>query len=162
VPAVAAKVALEAFRGIVTLAGTTKPGTLELSPTTTAPLVAAALKPTVQVAEPPEDSELGAQLTEVRVTVAATLMPPPVAEIGMAPPVGDAPRAPLTPIDTELVVEASVAVTVATTPFEIVFVFRPVARQVYELVPLAQEMLLPEDVNAGLGVTEKLVTLVDG
>ena len=158
----AVKVALEAFKGIVTLAGTTRAGRLELSPTTTAPLVAAALKLTVQVAEPPEDSELGAHPTDVRVTGAATLTLPPVAETVMAPPAGDAPRVPLTPIDTELALEASVAVTAATLPFGIVFVLSPLARHLYELALLTQESLLPEDVNTGPGATEKLVTLADG
>jgi len=49
VPAVAVKVALEELNGIVTLAGTDGAVTLELNPTTTGLLVAAALRPTVHV-----------------------------------------------------------------------------------------------------------------
>jgi hypothetical protein len=80
VPAVAVKVALEELSGIVTLAGTGKAGTLELNPTMTELPVVAALRLTVQVVISPEDREVGAHPTEVRVTGAATEMLPPVAE----------------------------------------------------------------------------------
>jgi hypothetical protein len=60
VPAVAVNVTVEEFNGIVTLAGTAMAGTLELNPTTTGPLVAAALRLTVHAVAPPEDREMGA------------------------------------------------------------------------------------------------------
>jgi hypothetical protein len=129
VPAVAVKVALEEFKGTVTLAGTTSPDTVELSPTVTAPLVAAALRLTVQVVVPREDSELAAHPTEVRVTGVATRMFPPVAVMGMASPAMDPPKAPLTPMEIELALGASITVTTATLPSGIVFVLNPVVTQ---------------------------------
>jgi len=162
VPAEAVNVALEAFTGIVTLAGTTRPATLELRPTTSALVVAAPLRLTVHVVVAPEGSELDAHPTEVRVTGAGTMMLPPVAETGTAAPAEVAPKAPLTPMEIELVLGASVTVTAAMLPPGIVFVLSPVTRQVYELVPLAHRRLLAAAVTAELGVTEKLVTLAEG
>ena len=52
--------------------------------------------------------------------------------------------------------------TTATLPSGIVFVFSPLVRQVYAVPPPTQLMLLPADVIAALGVTEKLVTLAEG
>ena len=79
-PAVAVKVALEELSGIVTLGGADRAGTLELNPTTTGPLVAAALRLTVQVAVPPADREFGAHPREDTVKAGVTKMLPPVAE----------------------------------------------------------------------------------
>lgn len=134
----AVKVALEAFKGIVTVAGTTRAGTLELSPTATAAFVEA-LKLTVQVLVPPEDRELGAHATEVRVGGgamggttggAAIVMLPPVAATGMAYPAGDAPRVPATAMGNEVAVGASTTLTTATLPSGITFELIPVARHV--------------------------------
>ena len=161
-PALAVKVALEEFNGIVTLAGTARAATLELNPTTTAPFVAAALRLTVHVVVPPEDRELAAHPREVRVPGGATRMLPPVAEMGMGYAAPDAPKVLLTPIDIELAPGASATVTSAMPPSGIVFALGPVARQMYELAPPAQLMLLPEDVSAELGDTEKPVTLPKG
>ena len=161
-PAVAVKVALEKLSGIVTLAGTGRAGTLELNPTTTGPLVAVALRLTVQVVIPPGDREVGAHPTEVRVTGAVTEMLPPVAETATGYPATEAPKVPLTPMDIELALGASVTVTTATMPSGIVFVFIPLVRQMYELALPAQLIILPADVNTAPGVTEKLVTLVEG
>ncbi len=162
VPAVAVKVALDEFSGIVTLAGAARAGTLELNPTTTGPLVAAALRLTVQVVVPPEDREVGAHPMEDTVKAGVTEMLPPVAETLIEYPATEAPRVPLTPIDIELALWASAAVTTATLPSGIVFVLSPVVRQVYPVGPPAQLMFLPADVIAALGVTEKLVTLAEG
>jgi hypothetical protein len=159
---VAVKVALEEFNGIVTLAGTVRAGTLELNPTTSVPFVAAALRLTVQVVVPPEGRDVAAHPREVRVTGVPTKMLPPVAEMGMGYPASDAPKVLLTPIDIEPAAGASPTVTSAMPPSGIVFVLNPVARQMYELTPPAQIMLLPEDVSAELGDTEKLVTLAEG
>jgi hypothetical protein len=84
----------------------------------------------------------------------------PETEIGY--PSTDAPRVPLTPIDIELAVGARATVTTATLPSGIVFVFSPLVKQMYAVPPPTQLMLLPADVIAALGVTEKLVTLADG
>ena len=161
-PAVAVKVALEEFSGIVTLAGTGREGRLELNPTTTGPLVAAALRPTVHVVAPPEDREVGAHTRELKVAGAATAMLPPVAETAMGYPATDAPKAPLTPMDIEPAFGASVTVTTATLPSGIVFVLSPFVRQMYALAPPTQLIVLPADVSTGPGVTEKLVTLAAG
>lgn len=161
-PAVAVKVALEEFNGIVIAAGTVRPGTLELNATTVAPFVAAVLRLTVQVLVPPEGRYVGPQVTEVRVTSGVTKMLPPAADTGMASPAKDAPRVLLTPMVSELAFGASATETIATLPSGIVFVLSPVARQVYEPAPPAQVMLLPEDVSAESGATEKLVMLLEG
>src|ERR1039457_148387 len=106
---------------MVTLADTARPGTLELNPTTTAPFVAAALRLAVQVLVPPDDRELGAHPTEVMVTGGATKMLPPVADMGMASPAGDAPKVPLTPMNIEVALGSSATVKTASLPFGIVF-----------------------------------------
>lgn len=161
-PAMAVNVALEEFNGIVTLVGAARAGTLELNPTTTGPLVAAALRLTVHVVVPPEDREVGAHPMEDRVKAGVTKMLPPIAETVIGYPATDAPRVPLTPMDIELALWASATVTTATLPSGIVFVLSPVVRQVYAVAPPTQSMLLPADVIAALGVTEKPVTLAEG
>jgi hypothetical protein len=162
VPAVAVNVTLEEFNGMVTLAGTAKAGTLELNPTTTGPLVAAALRLTVHVIAPPEDREVGAHPREDTIKAGVTNMLPPVAETAIGYPATDAPRVPLRPMDIELALGASATVTTATLPSGIVFVLSPLVRQVYAVPPPTQLMLLPAEVIAALGVTEKLVTLAEG
>jgi hypothetical protein len=159
---VAVKVVLEEFSGIVTLAGTERAGTLELSPTKTGPLVAAALRPTVHVVAPPEAREVGAHTRELKVAGAATAMLPPVAETGTGYPATDAPKAPLMPMDIEPAFGASVTETTATLPSRIVFVLSPFVRQMYELEPPTQLIVLPAAVKTGPGVTEKLVTPAAG
>jgi hypothetical protein len=77
-PAAAVNEALDAFNGIVTLAGTDKAGTLESNPTATEPLVAAALRLTLHVVVPPEDSEFGAHAMEDTDRAGVTKMLPPV------------------------------------------------------------------------------------
>ena len=161
-PAVVVKVALEEFTGIVTLAGTARPGTLEVNPATTGPLVAEALRLTVHVAVPPEDREVGAHPREDTVKGGVTKMLPLVAETEIGYPSTDAPRVPLMPMGIELALGVSATVTIATLPSGIVFVFSPLVKQMYAVPPPTQLMLLPADVIAGLGVTEKLVTLADG
>jgi hypothetical protein len=128
----------------------------------TGPLVAAELRPTVQVVAPPEDREVGAHTRELKVTGAATAMLPPVAETGMGYPATDAPKAPLTPMDIELAFGASVTVTTATLPSGIVFVLSPFVRQMYELALPTQLTVLPADVSAGPAVTEQLATVAAG
>jgi len=159
---VAVKVELEELSGIVTLEGAERAGTLELSPTTTGPLVAAALRLTVHVVVPPADSELGAHAREDTVKAGVTKMLPPVAETVIGYPAADAARVPLTPMGIELAPGASATVTTATLPSGIVFAFSPLVRQVYAVPPPTQLILLPADVMAALGVTEKLVTLAEG
>ena len=105
---------------------------------------------------------MGAHPKEDTVKAGATKMLPPVAETEIGYPATDAPRVPLTPMDIELTLGTSPTVTTATLPSGIVFVLSPVARQMYEFAPLAQLMLLPEEVNPELGATEKLVTLAEG
>jgi hypothetical protein len=159
---VAVKVALKEFNGIVTLAGTVRAGTLEFKPTTCAPFVAAALRLTVQVVVPPDGRELAAHPKEVRAAGAATRMLPPFAATGMASPATDAARAPLTPMEIELALGVRAIVTTATPPSGMVLVLSPAARQIYELALPAQVMLLPEDVSAESGATEKLLMLAEG
>jgi hypothetical protein len=159
---VVVKVALEELSGIVTLGGAGRAGTLELNPTTAGPLVAAAFRLTVHVVDPPVDRELGAHAREDTVKAGVTKMLPPVAETVIGYPAADAPRVPLTPMGIELALGASATVTTATLPSGIVFVFSPLVRQVYAVPPPTQLMLLPADVIAALGVTEKLVTLAEG
>ena len=69
---------------------------------------------------------------------------------------------PPTPMDIELAFGASATVTTATLPSGMVFVFSPFVRQMYEAAPPAQLMLLPADVSAAPGVTERLVTPAEG
>jgi hypothetical protein len=114
------------------------------------------------VVVPPEDREVGAHPMEDRVKAGVTKTLPPVAETVIGYPATDAPRVPLTPMDIELALWASATVTTATLPSGIVFVLSPVVRQVYAVAPPTQSMLLPADVIAELGVTEKLVTLAEG
>jgi len=159
VPAVAVKGALEEFSGIVKLAGTERAATLELSPTTIG-LPVAAPRLTVHVLEPPEDNDVGVHASDV--TDVATEMLPPVPDTGMGYPATDAPKMSVTPMDIELTPWASAAVTIATLPSGITFVLRPLVRQMYELAPPAQLIVLPADMSAGPGVTEKLFTLADG
>ena len=161
-PAVAVKVALEELSGIVTLGGTERAGTVELNPTTTGPLVAAALRPTVHVVAPPEDREVDAHAREETVKAGVTKTLPPVGETAIGYPATDAPKVPLTPMTIELALGASATVTTATLPSGIVFVFSPLVRQVNAVPPPTQLILLPADVMAALGVTEKLVTLAEG
>ena len=158
-PAVAMKVAVKDPAGTVTLAGTTSAGKLELSPITVG-LVIAELTLTVQVLVPPEGNEIGEHASEV--TDAATKMLPPVADTGIGYPATDAPNVSLTPMEIELAPGASVTVTTATFPSAIVFVLRPLVRQIYALAPPAQLIVLPADISTGPGVTEKLVTLAAG
>ena len=66
------------------------------------------------------------------------------------------------PMDIELAFGESVTVTTATLPSAIVFVLSPAVRQMYELAPPMQLIVLPADVSAGPAVTEKLVTLAAG
>jgi len=160
VPAVAVKGALEEFSGIVTLVGTERAGTLELSPTSTGLPVAAAPRLTVHMLEPLEDNDVGVQASDV--TIVATEMLPPVPDTGMGYPATDAPKMSLTPMDIELTPWARATVTIATLPSGITFVLRPLVRQIYELAPPAQLIVLPADISAGPGVTEKLFTLADG
>ena len=161
-PATAANVALEAFNGIVILVGAARAGTLELNPTTTGPLVAAAPRLTVHVVVPPEDSELGVHPREDRVKAGVTKMLPPVVDIKTGYPATDAAMVPPTPMDIELALGASATVTIATLPSGIVFALSPVVRQVNPVAPPMQLRFLPADVIAALGVTEKLVTLAEG
>jgi hypothetical protein len=65
-------------------------------------------------------------------------------------------------MDIELALGASATATTAMLPSGMVFALIPLVRQVYALPPPAQLMLLPADVIAALGVTEKLVTLEEG
>jgi hypothetical protein len=159
---VAVKVALEEPNGIVTLEGTDRASTLELSPATTGLPVAEALRLTVHVVVPPEDREVGAHPMEDRVKAGVTKMLPPVAETVIGYPATDAARVPLTPMDMEPAVGASVTVTTATMPFGIAFVLSPLVRQIYELAPPAQLKVFPAEVNTDPGITEKLVTLAEG
>ena len=146
----------------VTDAGTVSVALLFDRVTIAPPVGAALLRLTVQVLEALGPRLVGLQASAEMSTGAATEMLPPVADMGMAFPIVDAPNAPLTPIVIELALGASPTVTTATLPFGITFVLNPVATQINELAPPAQLMLLPEDVRAESGVTEKLVTLAEG
>jgi hypothetical protein len=159
---VALNVTFEEFNGIVTLAGAISAGTLELNPTTTGPLVAAVLRPTVHVVAPPEDIEAGAHAREETVKAGVTKTLPPVAETETGYPSTDAPNVPLTPMAIELAVGASAIVTTATLPSGIVFAFIPVVRQVNAAAPPTQLMPFPAAVIAEPGLTEKPVTPADG
>jgi hypothetical protein len=159
---VALNVTLEEFNGIVTLAGAISAGTLELNPTTTGPLIAAVLRPTVHVVAPPEDREAGAHAREETVKAGVTKIFPPVAETETGYPSTDAPSVPLTPMAIELAVGASATVMTATLPSGIVFVFSPLVRQVNAAAPPTQLIPLPAAVIAEPGVTENPVTLAAG
>jgi hypothetical protein len=156
------KLAEVAAAATVTDAGTVSIALLFDTLTIAPPVGAALLRLTVQVLEALGPRLLGLQASAEMSTGAATEMLPPVADMGMAFPIVDAPKVPLTPIVIELALEASPTVTTATLSFGITFVLSPVATQIYELAPPAQYILLPEDVKAEAGVTEKLVTLAEG
>jgi hypothetical protein len=142
-----------AAAGTVTDAGAVSVALLFDRMTIAPPVGAALLRVTVQVLEALGPRLVGLQASAEMSAGAATEMLPPVADMGMAFPIVDAPKVPLTPIVIELAFEASPTVTTATLSFGITFVLRPVATQVYELAPPAQFILLPEDVKAEAGVT---------
>ena len=154
-------VAEVAAAATVTDAGTVSIALLFDTLTIAPPVGAALLRLTVQVLEALGPRLLGLQAS-AEMSTGATEMLPPIADMGMASPAMDAPKVPLTPIVIELALGASPTVTTATLPFGITFVLSPVATQINELAPPAQLMLLPEDVRAESGVTEKLVTLAEG
>ena len=122
--------ALEEFKGMVTLAGTVRPGALESNPTTSGPVAAGALAFTEQEVVLEEPREAAAQLREVTVTGRATVITPPVAAMSMALPAGDAPKIRVRPMEIEPAFKPSPTVTTAMLPSTIVLAFRPVARQV--------------------------------
>jgi hypothetical protein len=91
-----------------------------------------AFRPTVQVAEAPEDRVPGLQLKDVRLTGAAAEIVPPVAVVGIAVPAAEVLSALVTPI---VVLADTVTVSTTTTPLPITFALRPL-----ELRPVRKHM----------------------
>jgi hypothetical protein len=152
VPAVAMKVALVAPAESVTEAGTVRLALLSDS-VTAAPSVGAAFdRVTVQLAVAPETTDVGehCNVEIVGDDVELTVMTPPAPETDATAPSGRTPKALVTGRDTELpLVELSVAVITATTPFPITVPFIPLARQLSELLPAMQLSDLPAAVRTG-------------
>ena len=71
----------------------------------------------MQVADPPDASVPGLQLSEVRLSVPPTVIVPPVAVVGTAVADVEALRALETLMTVPDVADASVTVRTATTPF---------------------------------------------
>ena len=159
---VALKVFEVAAAATVTDAGTVRRALLSDSVTTTPPAGAGAVRVTVQRLEALGPRVVGLQASAEISAEGATVMIPPVADKGMAPPAAAAPKVLMTPIEIEPALGASATVTTATLPFGIRLALRPAATQVYEFAPATQLMLLPEDVREEAGVTEKPVTLAEG
>ena len=128
VPAVAWNVAVVLPDATVTEAGTVSDATLADSATVTPPLPDTV---TVQVDEPPELRDAGAQLSAVGVgdEAATTVTVPPTPFAGRPAPAAVTPNVLvglMVALDTP---EASVTLTRATTPFWIGVLFMPVSRQ---------------------------------
>ena len=139
-------------------AGTVRLGELELRLTVPPP---DPLRTTVHVLEALGAKVPGLHAMELITGTAATLTMPPVPVTAIASPVNEAPRLLLMVIGTALLPDG-VTDRVATTPLEIALGFNPHAMHAYELIPPAQDMLLPADDNAGPAVTLKLPTLAAG
>jgi hypothetical protein len=129
-PAVAMKLAELAPAATATVAGIDSRALLSdnatLAPDETA------FRPTVQVAEAPEDRVPGLQLKDVRLTGAAAEIVPPVAVVGIAVPAAEVLSALVTPI---VVLADTVTVSTTTTPLPMTFAFRPL-----ELRPVRKHM----------------------
>ena len=163
VPVVAVKVPVVAPEATVAEAGVLSSVGFVLDRVMIAPPAGAALvRATVQVLEVLDPRLVGLHVSAEITPGAATKTLPPVAETGMGSAAPDAPTVLPTPIDSESAVGASATVTTAMPPSGIVFALGPVARQMYELASPAQLMLLPDEVSAALGDTEKPVTLPRG
>lgn len=163
-PAVAVKAALLLPAGTVTEAGTVKLVVLDPSVTVTPPDPAGPLRFTVQpdVPEEPRDPEV--HETELTVTAAAgvSVMLPPLELIVSTAPAGEAPIALVTPIEAFVAPLVRVAVTTATTPFEMILVLLPETSQMYAADPPAQETDLPAEVEAAPAATLIVATLEAG
>jgi len=124
-PAAAVKVAEAAPAAMVTEAGTVSKALLSDSATTAPPAGAAWFRVTVHVVEAPESIVVGLQVRSVRLGETIVVIVPPVAVTGMALPDCADPNAPETPIEATVVPAEIVAVTIATTPFWIMFALSP-------------------------------------
>jgi len=82
-------------------------------------------------------------------------------KIGIALPAADAPRGFVISIVAVVEPGASAAITLATTPFAIVFSFSPAAKQLYAAESPAQMAVFPADVNVGPSSTVRLLMLED-
>ena len=116
-------------------------------------LVTAAAVLTVHVVLIPEVRVVFPQVSAV--TTDAISMVPPVAEIGSGSPVGELADTEPTPMEAPVKPAATVADTLAITPFAMIFALRPEATHVkVPPVPL-QSTVLPAAVAAGPAVTAR-------
>ncbi len=130
--ALTVKLALLAPAGILTEAGTVRFALLSDKAITMPPLGAAALALTVQVATPGVLIVAGIHPTEVIVgwTVVTLVIVPPVPETGRKRPAASTADTLATLMEVLLTLELIATFTTATTPFAMVFAFRPLAMQV--------------------------------
>ena len=124
-PAAAVKVADAAPAAMVTEAGTVSKALLSDSATMAPPVGAGWFRVTVHVVEVPESIVVGLQARSVRLGETIVVIVPPVAVMGTALPDCAAPNAPVTPIEATVVPGEIVAVTIATTPFWMMFALSP-------------------------------------
>jgi hypothetical protein len=126
-PAVTLKVPAVEPTGTITDAGTLKVESLELSATVAPPELGAALRLREQLDEAPGITADGLQVTELTVTVGDGGAPiaPSVPEKARVEPSCATPIALLKPITADVAVVASLTVTLAATPFAIVWSSRP-------------------------------------
>ena len=125
VPAVAVKVAEAAAAAMVTEAGTVSKALLSDSATTVPPVGAGWFRVTVHVVEVPDSRVVELQVRSVRLGETIVVIVPPVAVMGVPLPDCVAPNAPVTPIEATVVPVEIVAVTIATTPFWMMFALSP-------------------------------------
>ena len=124
VPAVAMNVAELVPEDTVTAAGTVSK-VLLFDNVTKVFAEAAWFTVTVQLADAPDVSVPGLQLSEVRLRGTLVLTVPPVPTTCIAPPDAELPSALVMPMLVEEVPAASVTVSTATTPFPMTFAFSP-------------------------------------
>lgn len=149
VPAVAVNVAVVAAAGTVTDAGTVSNALLLESVVTIPPAGAAWLRVTVHVEEPPVLSDDGLQFTLLRLTAAATVTLPPVADVLRPVPLADEADTLVTLIGiVPDAPAASVTLTAAIVPFWMTLAFRPLTIHVRVPLPLEQLIVLEAAVAA--------------
>lgn len=129
-PAVTVKLADVALAATVAEAGTPSRALLSDNVTLVA-AVGAGLIETVQVVDAPEVRLAELHDRDVRLgTTAALVIVPPVEVSAITLPDGEAPELPVTPMEAEAALAASVTLTTATTPLGMIALFMPDARHI--------------------------------
>jgi hypothetical protein len=134
--------------GTVTEGGTLIAVLLLESETAAPPVGAAWFSVAVQLEEPPDTSAVGLQVSADRNTPDPTVMTPPLAVTVTGWPGADAPRTFTTATENVGEFVETVILKLATAPFGIVLLFKPVKMHMYEPEPFAQLMDFPAELAA--------------